>query len=70
MAQHPLATLKAAMKAKGWDHKQLAAESGVHVTLIGRYLTGEVEVGAKCGVKLARALGVHLEDILGKKYVA
>ena len=59
-----------AMKAKGWDEVRLAEASGVDRSLIGRYLRGEVEVGAKNGVRLAKALEVHLEDILGKKYAA
>ena len=70
MSHNPLAALKTAMKAKGWDEVRLAEASGVDRSLIGRYLRGEVEVGAKNGVRLAKALEVHLEDILGKKYAA
>jgi hypothetical protein len=70
MEHDPVATLKKAMDAKGWDEHRLAEHSGVHITLIGRYLRREVDVGAKCGIRMARALGIQLESILGKKYAA
>lgn len=46
------------------DDRALAKKTGVHITLIRRYLHGEVAVGAKNANKLARALGVPLESVL------
>lgn len=70
MAHDPVAVLRAAMDAKGWNESQLAQISGVDQSLISRYLNKKAEVGAKSGVRLARALGVEIESILGKSYAA
>ena len=56
--------LKSAMKAAGMDDRTLSEKTGVHITLIRRYLHGEVAVGAKNAIKLARVLGVSLEQVL------
>lgn len=63
--------LSAAMRAKGMTKKNgeldrvaLAATSGVHETLIGRYLRGKVTIGAKNARPLADALGVSFESLL------
>jgi transcriptional regulator with XRE-family HTH domain len=56
--------LRHALSALGWDDKRLAKVSGIHITLIRKYLKGEVEVGKKNGIRIARALGVRLELIL------
>lgn len=53
-----------AMKARGIEDRELSRRTGIHVTLIRRYLKGEVEVGARNGPKLARELGISLEDLL------
>jgi len=65
-----LETLHKAMKAKGWDPatpegaRRLAEASGVHVTLVRRYLNGEVEVGAKNARVVAKALDITTDAIL------
>ena len=66
----PIHVLKAAMQAKGWTNHQLAEMSGVHQSLIGRYLAGEVDVGLKNAIRLARVLGVEVLSIVGAKYAA
>lgn len=58
-AKRPVQILREAMARKDWGAVELAARSGVDVTLIRRYLNEEVEVGAKNAPRLARALGVE-----------
>jgi transcriptional regulator with XRE-family HTH domain len=70
MAHDPVAVLKAAIEKKGWTQTELARVSGVHQSLISRYLAGEDEVGPKNANRLARALGLEMLSILGKQYAA
>jgi transcriptional regulator with XRE-family HTH domain len=56
--------LRHALQALGWDDKRLANVSGIHITLIRKYLKGEVEIGKKNGIRIARTLNVRLEIIL------
>jgi transcriptional regulator with XRE-family HTH domain len=60
----PSQVLRDAMKAKGWDALAAAAESGVDVTLIRRYLDDEVSIGVKNAPRLADALGVDVAALL------
>lgn len=56
--------LKRAMEEAGLTDRDLAARSGVHITLVRRYLAGEVSIGAKNAKPIADALGVSVEAIL------
>jgi transcriptional regulator with XRE-family HTH domain len=62
------AALHEAMRAKGWDPQRdagrLAEEAKVDRSLVGRYCTGEVEVGVENAPKIATALGVPVDVIL------
>lgn len=65
------------MRAKGWDPKThesaraLSDASGVHVTLVRRYISGEVDVGAKNARRIAQALEITTDEILyGEKPAA
>jgi hypothetical protein len=62
----PASVIRAAMKRLGWDARgsTLSERSGVHITLVRRYLDDEVNVGAKNAPKLAQALGLSVEDVL------
>lgn len=56
------------MKRKKWTPRDLAARSGVHITLVRRYF-GEygdkpVQVGAKNAPRIAKALGVSISSLL------
>jgi transcriptional regulator with XRE-family HTH domain len=65
MSKHHAAKILAdAMKTKGWGESELAAASGVHQSLIGRYLRAEVDVGTKNAPKLAKALGLDTLKLL------
>lgn len=59
--------LKEAMEAKGWDAIRLAEESGVDVTLIRRYLHGQVSIGLKNAPLLAAPLGIEWSRLLPVK---
>lgn len=61
------AALKEAMDAKGWDAMELAEMSGVDVTLIRRYLHGQVTVGLKNAPLLAAPLGIEWSRLLPVK---
>lgn len=56
--------LKAEMKKAGLDARGLAAATGIHMSLVGRYLRGEVAIGARNAVKVAAALKVTVERVL------
>jgi transcriptional regulator with XRE-family HTH domain len=71
MAHHnPINVLKKTMAEKGWDQSELAQKSGVHQSLISRYLSGEAEIGPLNARRLSRVLGVGFESLLGRKYAA
>ncbi len=46
------------------DEHQLAEKSGVDITLIRRYLKGEVEIGLRNAPRLAAALGCKASDLV------
>jgi transcriptional regulator with XRE-family HTH domain len=58
------------MKEKNMSKAELARASGVHHTLIGRYLDGEVDIGEKNAPKIAHALGLEPGDVLWGKRAA
>lgn len=71
MSKHHAAKILAdAMKVKDWGESDLAAASGVHQSLIGRYLRAEVDVGPKNAPRLAKALGIDTLALLYGKRVA
>lgn len=58
------------MKAKGWRESELAAASGVHQSLIGRYLKSKANVGPKNAPRLAKALEIDTMTLLYGKRAA
>lgn len=52
------------MSRKGFTAIALSDQSGVDVTLIRRYLDGQVTVGIKNAPRLARSLGVEPASLL------
>ena len=59
--------LAAVRKAKGMTQRKLSYLSGVHRVSIARYETGRVSPNARVLEKLADALGVPIDDIVGRK---
>jgi len=59
--------LKAIRKTRGYTQEELARLSGVARINIARYETGEVKPGADNLVKLAAALSVTVDELIGKK---
>lgn len=62
--------VRRAMREKKMSKAALARASGVHHTLIGRYLDGEVDIGQKNAPKLAAALGLEAGEVLWGKRAA
>jgi len=59
--------LKEAMEQQGWDPedgRELAKASGVHITLVRRYLAGAVRIGPKNAPAIAAALGLTVVEVL------
>lgn len=52
------------MERKGWGSPDLARESGVDSSLIGRYLREEVEIGRRNAPRLAVALDIDPAHLL------
>jgi transcriptional regulator with XRE-family HTH domain len=50
--------------ARGWSQEGLAAVAGLHRNYIGHIERGEVNVGVGNLVKLARALGVSVGELV------
>lgn len=62
-------TLKTLRTASGLTQSQLSFLSGIHVTQISRLERGERSPGKmdlSTAAKLAKALGIHAEDLLGE----
>jgi transcriptional regulator with XRE-family HTH domain len=66
MARTKSNLLASALKAKGWDDNKLADETGIHITLVRRYLHDEVNIGLKNGLRIAHALGVTVESLVAR----
>ena len=58
--------MKAVRKAKGMTQRKLSFLSGVHRVSIARYETGKVSPNIRALEKLAGALGVSVDDLIGK----
>ena len=58
--------IKKARKAKGWTQKQLAAEAGTCKICISYYETGRAFPSILNLISLADALGVTLDDLVGR----
>ena len=56
-------------RAKGMTQRMLSVLSGVHRVSIARYESGTVSPTVKALEKLARALGVGINDIIGREEV-
>lgn len=54
-------------KAKGMTQRKLSYLSGVHRVSIARYESGRVSPTLRVLEKLADALGVPIDDIIGRK---
>lgn len=54
-----------ARRARRWPMRVLAAQVGVSYQTIGRYETGKQYPRLEVLVKLAEALGVTVEDLVG-----
>lgn len=59
--------LKTLREDRGWSQNELARRAGVHGVSISRWERGErTEITLSQFVKLADALGVSLDDLLGR----
>lgn len=67
---HAAKILDQAMKAKGWNESELALASGVHQSLISRYLSRKANVGHKNAPLLAKALEIDTMVLLYGKRAA
>lgn len=52
------------MAEKSWKPAAMAAASGIDQSLIGRYLSGECEIGEKNAPAIAKALGISLVELM------
>ena len=52
------------MAMESIDDTELSLRSGIDITLVRRYLSGEVRVGVKNARRLAAALRLSLEEVL------
>lgn len=55
------------MKKKKVSAEVLAADSGVHITTVRRYLGdygGPIDIGPKCAALMAPVLGVNPSDLI------
>jgi len=59
--------LKAIRKAKGMTQAQLSKAAKIHRITISKYETGRVDPTLDSAEKLAAALGVTIEELIGKK---
>ena len=62
-----IARLAEVRRAKGWTQEQLAAASGVHRVTIARIENGKASPNVETLERLARALGVLVDDLIDKK---
>lgn len=58
--------MRKARQNKGWTQKQLAEESGVNMLSISFYETGRAFPSLLNLISLADALGVTLDDLVGR----
>lgn len=60
------AYLREKAKEHGWTQQEGADACGAHWSLYRKWLLGEVLPGPKSCAKIADALGVHEDEILGR----
>ena len=53
-------------KEKGVSQTELAKDAGIHANVLGRYERGEASPSVEMAAKLADALGVSLDYLIGK----
>ena len=53
-------------KSKKFSQEELAKKAGVHTNVLGRYERGEAKPSIDVALKLADALGVSLDFLVGK----
>jgi len=61
-----VSNLKEIRKAKGMTQAQLAEAAKIHRILIAKYETGRVDPTLNSAEKLASALGVTVDELIGK----
>ena len=57
-------TIRAYRKRTGLTQERLAARAGLHRNFIGEVERGNMECSLTSIVKIARALGVHVRDLV------
>ena len=62
-----IAKLREIRKARGMTQEQLAKVSGIHRITIARYETGKIDSTLQNAEKLANALCVTVDDLIGKE---
>ena len=66
MIQHRIRELR---EAKGWSQERLAAEIGRTKSVISRLESGETKLDIEVAHRIATALAVPVQDVLGIEYV-
>lgn len=57
--------IKKHREKKGWTQEQLAFEADLHRAYIGQIERGEKNIGLVNLEKIAKALNIHLKNLLG-----
>lgn len=63
----PITELKAARERRGWTQKELSVASGVSLSVITRVERGVAETRSHALLKLADALEVSTDSLLGRE---
>lgn len=64
MQETIIEVIERAMEERGITDMELSTASGVHITLIRRYLKGETRIGVKNARTVAEALGLTVHQVL------
>ncbi len=59
------ANLRAARENRGWSQEELASRCGLHRTYIGSVERGEYNVTILTLMRIAKKVGITLEDAIG-----
>ena len=62
-----IAKLKEIRKEHGMTQEQLAKATGIHRVTIAKYEAQKVDPTTECAERIATALGVTVDDLIGKK---
>ncbi|WP_370412939.1 helix-turn-helix domain-containing protein [Streptomyces fradiae] len=62
----PGANIAVLRKARGWGQDRLAAAAGISTSLLGKIERGERALSQGVGASLAHALGITLDELLGR----